>query len=230
LTGRNTEGDEGSSTDNRIDADNLAGHAVQARHIRGGVDARSTNVNSRSTNISLPAVGVALGVVLALASFVVWRFAGADDPNASPTVNSLISSTTVPPLSTTNPTNQPEESGQCIEQHLDKAPKVLRPSRYQFPVGVQANVMTGSHDSPIAGILVRDGQTVGAIRLSYEHLGTGLQVLEVIDASCAAVQYSPPRRVTKDDYTTAFQIAGQAYEVAITTTTALFLDITFRLV
>jgi hypothetical protein len=224
LTGGNTEDDEGSSSENRIEADSLPGQAIQAGKVNGGIDARHTNVNSRSTtNINVPAVGVVLGVVLTLVVlFVVWRFAVSDDSNEIP-------SAIPPPASTTGPAiTRPDKPGQCIEEHLDKEPAVFQPSRYQMPVGAKVNAFTGGSDSPIAGILVRDRQTVGAIKLFYQPFGTGLQVLEVVDASCAAVQYSPPKRVAKDDYRTTFQIGGQGYEVAIVILTALHLEITFQ--
>ena len=167
---------------------------------------------------------------------MVWRFAGADEsiagrpitaPNSAPST----APTTGTPASTTGsaPT-RPDKAGECIEEHPDKAPAVLRPSRYQFPVDVQASrLMTGNHKYPIAGTLVRDGKTVGAIKLFYEFSGTGLQVLEVVDASCATIEFSKPKEVAEDSYRTTFQIAGQAYEVEIVTPVAISLDVTFRL-
>lgn len=212
-------GDDGSSTDNRIDAERLSGTGIQAQRIRD-VDARRTN--------NFTALSMALGVAVTLLSFVVWRFAGADESIAG---HPITAPSTAPTTATTGsaPT-RPDKAGVCIEEHLDKAPAVLGPSRYQFPVDVQASrLMTGDHKYPIAGTLVRDGRTVGAIKLFYEFSGTGLQVLEVVDASCAAIEFTKPKKVAEDSYRTTFQIAGQAYEVEIVTPVAIFLDVTFRL-
>ncbi|MEO3751359.1 hypothetical protein [Streptomyces sp. B6B3] len=183
--------------------------------------------NTRQARFSLAAAAAVLVALVALAVYGGRELVAGDDPG---TANAPVATATEPTSqaeagegagTTAEPTPTPapgtpdgSESADwsCLEELFSQEPDVI--AQYELPLGRTASgyMNSGNSEHPAALILQQDGETVAAVRTSYEsHLG--LDVLDVVDASCEPLAFDLHR--SDDGGVLELEIGGAGYEVVM---------------